>query len=569
MIDIRRVVAAACLAGAIGCAGRSTPPAAPPPPPPATPQSLPVRPFAGPAGAEVALVQDRLAGVLAAAESEFEAGRLAWGQSKFEAARDHFDRAVNVLISVPEGARSDPRLSRALTSLVDRISAIELAGIRSGAGVAETKTEPAAIDELLTLAAVDRPTAAATTRETVAADLERTPHDVPIPLHPKVLQYVELFQGRLRDFMQEGLERAQPYLPMITRVFKEEGVPLDLVYLPLVESAFKTNALSRASARGMWQFMPGTGREHDLEQTWFVDERSDPEQATAAAARYLKTLNGMFDGDWHFALASYNAGPGRLQGAVRRSKKTDYWAIISSTRYLPRETREYVPMVLAAIVIARNPELYGFTIDPATPLVYETVRIPDALALETIAEWAEVPVEQLRELNPALRRGVTPAKASYDLKVPVGVAATVQAKVATHTEFLPYRFHIVKRGETLATIARKYGVTPNQLREMNELRSSRVKAQQEIRIPLSTRPASTSASAAASTKSKPAVKPAAGSAPPAGSHGGSGSQVYRVRAGDTLYSIARQFDTTVDLIKRANRLESDRIRIGDRLTIPR
>jgi membrane-bound lytic murein transglycosylase D len=215
-------------------------------------------------GPEVPIVQDRLAGVLAETETAFEAGRAAWEQGQFDAAREHFDRAINVLIGLPDGARTDPRLSRALTSLIDRISAIELAGIRSGAGLAETRTEPAAIDELLTLAAVDRPSAAATTRETVAADLERTPHDVPIPLHPKVLQYVELFQGRLRDFMQQGLQRGQPYLPMITRVFKEEGVPLDLIYLPLVESAFKTNALSRASARGMWQFMPGTGREHEL-----------------------------------------------------------------------------------------------------------------------------------------------------------------------------------------------------------------------------------------------------------------------------------------------------------------
>jgi membrane-bound lytic murein transglycosylase D len=520
-------------------------------------QPLPVEAFVGPAGPELPVVQDRLAGILAVVEAEFEAGRGAWEQGRFEAAREHFDRAVTVLISLPEGARPDPRLSRTLTSLVDRITAIELAGLRSGAGAAETQTEPAAIDELLSIAAVDRPSPAATTRETVAADLERTPHDVPIPLHPKVLQYVELFQGRLRDFLQEGLERGQPYLPMITRVFKEEGVPLDLVYLPLVESAFKSNALSRASARGMWQFMPATGREHDLAQTWFVDERSDPEKATVAAARYLKTLNGMFDGDWHFALASYNAGPGRLQSAVRRSKRTDYWAIIASTRYLPRETREYVPMVLAAIVIARNPELYGFTVEPATPLVYESVTIPDALALETVAEWAEVPVDQLRELNPALRRDVTPFKASYDLKVPVGVAATVQARIATHSEFLPYRFHVVRPGETLASIARKYGVTTRQLRDMNELRTTRVKARQEIRIPLSTRPA-------ASTAAKAAARPAAGSG-----GGSGGSQTYRVRAGDTLSSIARQFDTTVAALKQTNRLASDRIRIGDRLTIPR
>src|SRR4030095_10775571 len=155
---------------------------------------------------------------------------------------------------------------------------------------------------------------------------------------------------------------------MIQNVFKSEGLPLDLAYVPLVESAFKNNALSRVSARGMWQFMLGTGLEHGLDHTWFVDERADPEKATRAAAQYLKTLSRMFDGDWYFALASYNAGPGRLQGAVRRSKITDYWEITASSRYLPRETREYVPMILAAILIAKNPSLYGFEIGAAAPL---------------------------------------------------------------------------------------------------------------------------------------------------------------------------------------------------------
>jgi membrane-bound lytic murein transglycosylase D len=151
---------------------------------------------------------------------------------------------------------------------------------------------------------------------------------------------VELFQGRLREFMQNGLDRAQRYLPMIQNVFRAEGLPLDLAYVPLVESAFKSTALSRVAARGMWQFMLPTAREHGLNQTWFLDERSDPEKATRAAAQYLKTLQGMFDGDWEFALASYNAGPGRLQRAVRQSKSTDFWQITASTRYLaPRDAR--------------------------------------------------------------------------------------------------------------------------------------------------------------------------------------------------------------------------------------
>jgi membrane-bound lytic murein transglycosylase D len=561
MAVTRGILAAAGVVAALGCATRMPPaPAPPPPPPPAT--SLPIGTFSGPVGPALPVVPDQAAALVGAVEREFAAGRDAWDKGRTAEAREHFDRAVVMLIDLPQGARSDKRLSAELDSLVDRITSIELAGLRTGAGLIEAPPEPAAIDELLTAAAVDRPTPAATTAETVAADLAKTSHDIPIPQNAKVLQYIELFQGRLHDFMQEGLDRGQQYLPMIMRTFQEEKVPLDLAYLPLVESAFKTNALSRASARGMWQFMQGTAREHDLAFSWFVDERGDPEKATRAAAQYLKTLNEFFDGDWHFALASYNAGPGRLQTAAKRSKKTDFWAIASSTRYLPRETREYVPMVLAAIVIARNPELYGFRVGASAPLVYETVTTSDALPLDTIAEWAEVPVNQLRELNPALRRGVTPSRSTYELKVPVGTAATIQTRLETYTDFEPYRFHVVKPGETMNSIAKKYGITAKQLRDMNDLRTSKVKARQELRIPISTRPVPASTSAATTGATRSATpKPIASNA--------NAALTYRVRSGDTLYSIARQFDTTVEILKRLNGLPGDRIKIGDRLTVPR
>ncbi len=498
------------------------------------------------------MVADRVAGIIASVERAFDEGRAAWERGRFGPAREHFDAAVRILTALPEGARGEARLAAEFHSLLERVSALELLAPKGSEAFTEARSEPAAIDELLVETAFERPVPAATTAETVAADLARTPHDVPIPINAKVLSYIELFQGRLREFMQQGLDRGQQYLPMITRVFKAEGVPLDLAFVPLVESAFKTNALSRASARGMWQFMLGTAREHDLDQTWFVDERGDPEKATVAAARYLKTLNRTFDGDWHFALASYNAGPGRLQGAVRRSKKTDFWAIASTSRYLPRETREYVPMVLAAIVIARNPELYGFKIGAAAPLVYETVGIPDALPLATVAEWAEVSVDELRALNPELRRSMTPTS-HHDLKVPVGTAPTIQAKLAAHTDFIKFRFHTVKSGETLNAIARKYGFTTKQLRDANDLRTSRVTRNQPLMIPLRPAVALSTASAA-----RPAAAPAA-----------SVTSAYRVRQGDTLYSIARQFDTTVDDIKRLNQLASDRIKTGDRLMVRR
>jgi membrane-bound lytic murein transglycosylase D len=537
----------------IGCSAKVAPVA----PPSAPPQTLPITPFTGVPAQRVELAPDRIAGIIAAVEKEFEAGHVEWQASRLVKAREHFDRAVDMLLDLPEGARGAPRLRAEFEFLLDRISALDVIALREADGVTEARTEPAAIDELLNAAMFERPKPLATTAETVAAHLARSEFEIPIQAHEKVLSYIELFQGRLHEFMQSGLDRGQRYLPMIRSVFRDEGVPLDLAYIPLVESAFKSTALSRVSARGMWQFMLPTAREHGLTQDWFLDERSDPEKATRAAAQYLKTLNEMFDGDWKFALASYNAGPGRLQRAVRVSKKSDYWALTASSRYLPRETREYVPMIFAAIIIADDPELYGFEVASATPLAYETVEVPGALDLKIVAEWSDIPIEQLQDLNPDLRRLTTPAR-THALKVPVGTAATVQARLATADPSLfrdqDFRFHTVRRGETLTSIARRYKITVAQLRGANDLsrRTTRVPVSQTLLIPQ--RPAAALPTASAARTATASARTAT---------------TYRVQRGDTLHSIASRFDTTVQDLKRLNQLSSDRINIGDRLTVRR
>jgi membrane-bound lytic murein transglycosylase D len=550
---------------AIAACSTRTPPA-PLPAPVQLPAPVPAAPILH--GTPITIRPDRITDLLATVEREFKAGQREWDEAHVEAARAHFDRALEMLLTLPGGARSEPRIAAAFDQLLDRISAYEVLALRAADGVTEATSVPAAIDELLSATMFELPKAAATTAETVAADLARLPPGIPIVPNEKVLAVVELFQGRLRDFMQAGLNRGQQYLPMIQRVFREEGVPLDLAFVPLIESAFKTNALSRASARGLWQFMEPTAREHGLNQfptgsmaNWFIDERSDPEKATRAAAQYLKTLHKMFDGDWNFALASYNAGPGRLQRAVKSSKKTDYWALTATSRYLPRETREYVPMILAAMLIGRNPTLYGF--DPPTaapPLTFETVTVPDALSLATIAEWANITVDELQALNPHLRRTVTPA-GPHPLKVPIGTSAAIQTRLAsTDPAYVKFQFHTVKRGETVTSIARRYNVTTTVLREYNDLsRTAKVKIKQIVAIP--PRPARALPSSA-STRPAPAVTTARAS-------GAGSTTVYRVRPGDTLYAIARQFDTTVDMLKRLNRLSGDRINPGDRLTVRR
>ena len=174
------------------------------------------------------------------------------------------------------------------------------------------------------------------TKAAVKADLEHNPHDIPIPEHPKVLSYVEVMQGRMRDYIQESLARGAKYMPMIQKVFRAEGLPLDLAYIPIIESSFKTNALSKASAKGPWQFMKPTAREHGLKTDWFIDERSDPEKATVAAAKYLKTLSKMFDGDWNLVLAAYNGGPGRVSRAIKSVRP---WRTSGGSRRRPSTCR--------------------------------------------------------------------------------------------------------------------------------------------------------------------------------------------------------------------------------------
>ena len=349
---------------------------------------------------EPAPVHDPIADLIAESQRHFAAGERELALGHLEQARASFDLAIEVLLKSPYGARTEARIRRHFDQLVERISAHELMALAQGDGFVEKKSEPASIDKLLAISTFDPPAPTTATETTVASDLSQTTHDVDIPLNRKVLSYIELFQGNLREFISEGLQRGVQYLPMIQEEFREQGLPLDLAYIPLIESAFKNTARSRAKAQGMWQFMSYTGREHGLTLNWYVDERSDPEKATEAAAKYLKTLGNMFEKDWHLAMASYNGGPGRVQRAIRRSGKDDFWALTATSRYLPRETREYVPMILAAIVIAKNPSQYGFQIEPAMPRAYDKVLVSDPIDLRLVAEWTNAPIDDIEALNP-------------------------------------------------------------------------------------------------------------------------------------------------------------------------
>jgi peptidoglycan lytic transglycosylase D len=514
------------------------------------------------------VVADPVVDLIAASEHHFEAGQSELAQGHVEAARREFDKALAVLMDSSYGGRTEPRIREHFDRMVDRISAYEIRALAEGDGFTEKQYEPASIDELLAMSASAIPTAPdEATANSVRAD--SVEHDVPIPLNQRVLAFIELFQGRLHDFLEEGMRRGTSYLPMIQSVFRAEGLPLDLAYIPLVESAFKPNALSRAKAKGVWQFMRGTGAENGLRQDWYIDERSDPEKATVAAAKYLSTLAKMFDGDWHLALASYNGGPGRVQRAMKRGRLDNFWGLAAKPNLLPRETRDYVPMILAAIVIARNPLQYGFDFEAVEPVPYDTVMLPRPVDLRRVAEWTETPVDAIQALNPELRRWTTPVRdTDYELKVPHGTADIVQLRLAESAtgDLAALKWYTARPGETLTSIARKLRVSRTDLAEANYLKvSSRIAAGQQLMVPHE----ATVLMAARAERSVPVAESrrlaadAVVDAPSADRV----KVVYEVKQGDTLSSIASLFRTTVAALRTWNRLPSTRIEAGDQLTI--
>ena len=520
-------------------------------------------------------VEDPVLTLIATSDRHFKAGQAELEQGHFEGARHEFNQAVNVLLESPYGARTEPRIREHFDRLVDRISTYEVRALADGDGFTEKKYEPATIDELLALSTTfGTPDAAPGLKDTVQSDFETAAPDIPIPLNRRVLSYVELFQGRLHEFIEDGMRRGSKYLPMIQSVFRAEGLPLDLAYVPLVESAFKPNALSRVKAKGVWQFMAGTAVENGLRRDWYIDERSDPEKATVAAAKYLRTLRNLFDGDWHLALASYNGGPGRMQRAIRSARIDDFWKLSERPRLLPRETREYVPMILAAIVIARNPAQYGFEFEAEHPPSYDRVTLPKPVDLRRVAEWTDTSIDQIQALNPELRRWTTPVRdTKYELKVPVGTSDVVLSRLAQapDVDVATLKYYTVKRGETLATVARKLSVSKADLAEANYLRpSARLIAGQKLMVPRE----ATVLMAARADRGVP-VADARRTVDEAGQLADATSSnrvksVYQVKRGDTLVSVARLFQTTVASIKSWNpRLASDRLTTGQRLTVYR
>ena len=393
-------------------------------------------------------------------------------------------------------------------------------------------------------------------------DEENLPtYDVPIILNSSVESHIDYFNVRIRDKFELWLSRSGRYLPLMKEIFKKNNLPEDLVFVSLIESGFNPYAYSRSAAVGPWQFMKGTGRRYGLRINEWIDERRDPVKSTAAAANYLKDLYAMFN-SWPLALASYNAGEGRVGRAMAKSKAGDFWDL-RSTRYLRPETRNYVPKFMAATIIAKNPEKYGFNLNYHEPLQYDEVVIDRPTDLQLIAKTAGVTYEEVKELNPELRQSVTPlGYDDYRLKLPVGAKTAFEERFAQIPEWekTVWLKHVVRRGETLASIARKFGTTTATLRDINHLRRSSVRIGGTILVPTGNRAATIEEAATAVTNAALTIEePLAREAKPLR---------YRVKRGDTLWNISKRFNTTVDQIRKWNGLgATSTIRAGRRLIL--
>ncbi|MEE9554316.1 MAG: LysM peptidoglycan-binding domain-containing protein [candidate division Zixibacteria bacterium] len=372
-------------------------------------------------------------------------------------------------------------------------------------------------------------------------------YDIPIEFNEKVENSLVYLQTVAHDAFTTYLENSGKYMPMVEKVLAEYGVPHDLAYLPLIESGYNPHAYSYARAVGLWQFISATGRHYKLDHNWWYDNRRDFEKSTAAAARHLKDLYDEFD-SWNLALAAYNAGGGRIRRAIRKKNSRNFWEL-----KLPKQTRNYVPLFMAATIIAKQPEKYGFYPNYQEPIQFEKVEVSKCISFKSVSAKTGIPVSDLEFLNPELRRGVTPPDAkNYALRVPVGYSSKF---IASYDDMPSEKLtnwiqHKIRSGETVSQIARKYGVSITSIVQSNKLgRRKKIYAGKKLMIPVPP-----GKSVASKTAAKNKVKKSA-------------NGKYLVRYGDTLWDIAQAHGMSVSQLRRLNNLSSNRIYAGRELVI--
>jgi membrane-bound lytic murein transglycosylase D len=559
-------------------------------------------------------------------QAEYDAGQRQAAAGHEDEAQARYNAALDLMLKSGYPVDSDPKLAHLFDEIGDVIQADDKTAdldddTESDSATAEeadVPSQPAAIDTIedLTLPPGD-PRLAAFARK----EMMNVKHDLPLTVNDSVLQYLSFFTStRGRAIAEHGLDREGQYDTMIRRVLREEGVPEDLIYLAQAESAFLPDALSRVGARGIWQFMPYRGEEYDLERTYWVDERSDPEKATRAAARHMRDLYAMF-GDWYLVMAAYNSGPLNVSRAIERTGYADFWEL-QKRGALPKQTQNYVPIIIAMALVGKAPAGYGVHVSPEKPLPFETIKPGASIDLHLVADASGADLGDLHSLNPALLRNITPGDPNFQLKVPTGHAAHFEENIqqvpqakwtswrlhafedgdtlagvaknyhvtvaslvaANHLEpnvQLPAGFLLnvpaapapakavryrVQRGDTLAGIADRYDVTVEDLRRWNHLRGNLAPRGAHLLIYAGGGAQASAASSPAKPKSAESQTPAP--VPHVEAVKSSEQVQHRVKAGETLYSIARAYNTTVSALKQSNGFLAERaLQAGDVLTI--
>lgn len=471
---------------------------------------------------------DQVAELISRADKEYQAGLNSYHAGDLEAARKSFDAATTLLMNADPSLQSDDRIEAALDRITEGINGLDFA--QETENSTQQKAEPAPIDEVNEVT----PPVDAGVKAKAEAEIKSTRSDLPLMMTDQVAGYINFFSGRGRGTLERGLARSGRYEEMIRKVLREEGVPQDLIYLAQAESGFHPLAVSRMGARGMWQFMGSRAKGYGLHRDFWVDDRQDPEKATRAAARHLKDLYTQF-GDWYLAMAAYNSGPGSVQSAVKRTGYADFWELYRRN-VLPRETRNYVPIILAVTIMAKNPEQYGLDdVNRDQPIPYDTVRIDYPVDLRLVAQCVGVPAGDIQDLNPGLLRLTTPRDRDFELRIPKGSKDRFRAAIdgIPPDKRLWWRLHTVESGQTLAAIARTYHTTAKAISEANHLDDAAPDTGSALVIPI---------------------------AP--GKYSDTGTYArritrYRVHRGDTVESVSQNFAIPAKLIRGWNRLRGN------------
>jgi membrane-bound lytic murein transglycosylase D len=470
---------------------------------------------------------DPVGELVARVEKQYQVGLDAFHAGQTDIAKQDFDNAINTLLGSNLDVRSDERLEAEFSRIVEGIDHLDLGDLPTDTDA--QKSEPAPIDETNGIT----PTADPKLKAKAQADLKLTHSDLPLMMTDQVAGYISYFSNRGRGTFEHAFARSGRYHDMMVKILKEEGVPQDLIYLAQAESGFHPLAVSRVGARGIWQFMGSRARGYGLHKSLWVDDRQDPEKSTRAAARHLRDLYAQF-GDWYLAMAAYNSGPGTVQAAVRRTGYADFWELYRRN-VLPKETRNYVPIILAVTILTKNLSQYGFEdVSMDEPMAYDSVTINYPVDLRLVAECVDATQAQLQDLNPSLLRLTTPRDGTFELHLPTGTKARYQTAIAEVPKDMRlwWRYHKVQPGDTVASLSRTYHVPVKSIETANHFDGGELEAGAEVVIPI-----------------------------PVGKHPFSDNATYarritryKVHRGDTVETVAENFGISPQMLRRWNGL---------------